>query len=59
MILEDDIEIEGQTYLTGGEIGEGTVGRVIIVEGKGGKKYALKVINQYGRNPIVKHVVDK
>lgn len=46
------IEIDGQEYTMCGDIGIGAVGSVQSVISNG-RKYAMKVINQYGRNPII------
>jgi hypothetical protein len=41
------------------KIGEGGCGHVFVISDQDNQKFALKVISQYGRNPIVKDMVDK
>ena len=40
-------------------IGEGTSGAVWTVSNPEGSKYALKIIYDYGRNPVMKMLVDQ
>jgi hypothetical protein len=35
------------------------VGHVFVVREEGGRRWALKVIREYGRNPIIREMVDQ
>jgi RIO-like serine/threonine protein kinase len=54
MLIEDKVEMKGVTYEICGEIGEGGVGHVFVVRDSTNNKFALKIVSQYGRNPIIK-----
>lgn len=59
MLLDDNIEIDGVNYQIFAEIGEGTSGTVYTVTNPYAKKFAMKVINDYGRNPILREMIDR
>jgi RIO-like serine/threonine protein kinase len=59
MLLDDSIEIDGVTYKIFAEIGEGTSGTVYTVTNPKGRKFAMKVINDYGRNPILREMINR
>lgn len=59
MLFDEHIEIQGVTYHFDALIGEGTSGAVWTVSSPQGRKFALKIIYDYGRNPILKQLVNQ
>jgi hypothetical protein len=57
-MISDSIVINKKSYLIGNSIGEGAVGEVCYASSDG-RQYAMKIIRQYGRNPIIKQLVDQ